>query len=52
MRLATWPEVVLTADALHAQRAHADYLHGRGAQYVFTVKGNQPFLHHQLRPLP
>jgi hypothetical protein len=34
-------EVVVTADALHAQTEHANYLHTRGAHYVLTVKGNQ-----------
>ena len=43
---------VVTADAMHAQRAHADYLHGRGAHFVFTVKRNQPKLHAQLAGLP
>jgi predicted transposase YbfD/YdcC len=34
---------VITADAMHAQRAHARYLAGqRGAHYLVTVKGNQP----------
>jgi hypothetical protein len=33
---------VITADALHTQRAHADYLHERGAGFVFTCKQNQP----------
>ena len=32
---------ILTADALHTQRAHAQALHKRGAHYVLTVKGNQ-----------
>ena len=32
---------VVTADAMHTQREHAEYLHGRGAHYVFIVKGNQ-----------
>lgn len=41
--------VVVTADALHAQRSHAHYLRERGADYAFTVKGNQPLLYHQLR---
>lgn len=36
--------VLITADALHCQRGHADYLHRRGAHYLFTVKGNQPSL--------
>jgi predicted transposase YbfD/YdcC len=43
---------VVTADAMHAQRAHADYLIGRGAHYVLTVKRNQPQLHTQLTALP
>lgn len=46
-------DAVITADALHAQRAHADYLVlRRGAHYLLTVKGNQPGLHHQLKALP
>jgi predicted transposase YbfD/YdcC len=44
--------VIVTADALHTQREHADYLIGRGAHYLFTVKGNQPKLHAQLKALP
>jgi hypothetical protein len=44
--------VVITADALHAQRGHAAYLHGRGAHYLVTVKDNQPGLLRQLRSLP
>jgi predicted transposase YbfD/YdcC len=43
---------VITADAMHAQRGHAEYLHGRGAHYVLTVKRNQPHLHAQLAALP
>lgn len=35
---------VITAGALHTQRAHARYLHERGAGFVFTVKDNQPRL--------
>ena len=35
---------VITADALHTQRAHAQYLHDRGAGFGFTVKQNQPGL--------
>lgn len=45
-------EVVVTADALHAQREHAAYLHRRGAHYVLTVKGNQPSLRRQLAAQP
>jgi predicted transposase YbfD/YdcC len=44
---------VITADALHAQRAHAEYLAGqRGAHYLITIKGNQPGLRAQLAALP
>lgn len=45
-------DVIVTADALHTQHRHADYLHQRGAHYLLTVKGNQPTLHEQLRALP
>jgi hypothetical protein len=30
---------VVTVDALHAQTAHAAYLHGRGAHLLVTIKG-------------
>lgn len=44
---------VVTADALHCQRIHADYLvEQRGAHYLLTVKGNQPALRRQLAQLP
>lgn len=43
---------VVTADALHTQREHADYLISRGAHYLLTVKANQPKLHRQLKALP
>jgi predicted transposase YbfD/YdcC len=44
---------VVTADALHAQRAHANYLvTQRGAHYLITVRRNQPGLHAQLAKLP
>ncbi|MGH3966391.1 MAG: ISAs1 family transposase [Pseudonocardiaceae bacterium] len=44
---------VVTADALHAQRGHADYLVlERGAHYLLTIKGNQPGLYAQLKALP
>jgi predicted transposase YbfD/YdcC len=45
-------DAIITADALHTQRAHADYLFGRGAHYILIVKGNQPSLHRQLRSVP
>lgn len=44
--------VVVTADALHTQKAHARYLHRHRGRYLFVVKGNQPTLHAQLRNLP
>jgi predicted transposase YbfD/YdcC len=50
--IADLPDVVITADALHCQRAHAEYLHARGAHYLFTVKGNQPKLRRALARLP
>jgi predicted transposase YbfD/YdcC len=44
---------VVTADALHTQKAHADYLVlQRGAHYLLTVKGNHPGLFAQLKALP
>ena len=45
-------DVVVTADALHTQREHMDYLAGRGTHWVLTVKGNQPRLRRQLSGLP
>lgn len=44
--------VIVTADAMHTQREHAQYLIGRGAHYLFTAKANQPKLHAQLKALP
>ena len=45
-------EAVVTADALHTQREHADWLvDGKHAAYLLIVKGNQPTLHQQLRRL-
>ncbi|MHA7155904.1 ISAs1 family transposase [Arthrobacter sp. TMN-50] len=40
---------VVTADALHTQRAHAELLHERGAHYVLTVKGNQKALLNRIK---
>src|SRR3954447_2445111 len=53
--LVTLPDlagVLVTADALHCQRAHADFLATRGGHYLFTVKGNQPLLRQALLRLP
>lgn len=44
--------LVITADALHCQRTHAEYLHERGASFVFTAKHNQPALFAALDALP
>jgi predicted transposase YbfD/YdcC len=44
---------VVTADALHTQHAHADWLvTAKHAAYLLLVKANQPTLHHQLATLP
>jgi predicted transposase YbfD/YdcC len=44
---------VVTADALHTQREHADWLvAAKHAAYLLIVKANQPALHHQLATLP
>jgi predicted transposase YbfD/YdcC len=45
--------VVVTADAIHTQHAHADWFVGvKRAGYLLIVKANQPTLHHQLATLP
>jgi hypothetical protein len=44
--------VLITADALHTQRGHAEYLHVRGGHYLLIAKANQPTLHDQLVGLP
>ena len=44
---------VITADALHTQREHAEFLvTGKDAHYILVVKKNQPGLHTQLKNLP
>ena len=45
-------DVLLTADALHTQRGHVEYLHTRGGHYLLIAKANQPTLHTQLVGLP
>jgi predicted transposase YbfD/YdcC len=45
-------DTVVTADALHTQREHADWLvTAKHAAYLLMVRANQPTLHHQLRRL-
>ena len=45
-------DVVVTADALHCQRATAQWITGQGGHYVLTVKANQPGLLADLKALP
>lgn len=44
--------VLVTADALHTQTATASFITGHGADFVLTVKKNQPTLHKQIAALP
>lgn len=45
--------MLVSADALHTQRAHARFLvQDKGADYLLTVKDNQPNLFAQLNALP
>ncbi len=43
---------VVTADALHTQRATADYLHGRGADFVLPAKDISPACSTPSTPCP
>jgi predicted transposase YbfD/YdcC len=46
-------DTVVTADALHTQREHAEWLvTHKLADYLLLVKANQPTLHRQLTALP
>jgi predicted transposase YbfD/YdcC len=46
-------DTVVTADALHTQREHADWLVShKHAAHILIVKANQPSLHQQLKILP
>ncbi|MCX4732060.1 ISAs1 family transposase [Streptomyces sp. NBC_01363] len=44
--------VVVTADAMHTQRAHTEHVIAAGGHYLLVVKGNQKKLRKQLRRLP
>ncbi|MGW3269309.1 ISAs1 family transposase [Streptomyces sp. NPDC001056] len=44
--------VVVTADAMHPQRTHAEHVITAGGHYLPVVKGNQKKLRKQLRRLP
>jgi predicted transposase YbfD/YdcC len=44
---------VITADAMHAQREHAQFLvTEKKAHYILAIKNNQPSLYAQLKALP
>jgi predicted transposase YbfD/YdcC len=43
---------VITVDAMHTQTDTAQAILDAGADYVFTVKANQPGLHKRLKALP
>jgi hypothetical protein len=44
---------VITADAMHTQRGHAEFLvDTKNAHYILVVKKNQPSLYAQLKNLP
>jgi predicted transposase YbfD/YdcC len=43
---------VITVDAMHTQTDTATAVTAAGGHYVFTVKGNTPTLHRQLKALP
>jgi len=43
---------VVTVDAMHTQTDTATAITNAGGTYVFTVKGNTPTLHRQLKTLP
>jgi len=43
--------VTVTADALHTQSELADFLKDKGADYIFTVKDNQPTLKQDIAEL-
>ena len=50
--LGTLDDVIVVADALHAQTAHAREVAARGGHLMVTVKANQPTLHSLLKALP
>ncbi|MEO3863910.1 ISAs1 family transposase [Acrocarpospora sp. B8E8] len=50
-QLPSLANMVIGADMMHTQRAHARYLHSRDAYYLFPVGGNQPGLFDQLDAL-
>lgn len=45
-------DVLVVADALHAQTGHAEHLAAAGGHLMVAIKANQPTLHAQLKALP
>lgn len=50
--LGSLKDVLVVADALHAQTGHADLLAAEGGHLMVTIKANQPTLFAQLKALP
>jgi predicted transposase YbfD/YdcC len=51
-QLGSLDDVLIVADALHAQTGHAEQVAARGGHLMVAVKGNQPTLFAQLKGLP
>src|SRR6266542_4493140 len=51
-QLGSLKDVLVVADALHAQTGHAELLAAAGGHLMAAVKGNQPTLFAQLKALP
>jgi hypothetical protein len=51
-QLGSLNDVLIVADALHAQTDHAEQVAARGGHLMVPVKGNQPTLFAQLKGLP
>lgn len=51
-QLGSLTDVLIVADALHAQTGHAEQIAGGGGHLMVAVKGNQPTLFAQLKALP
>jgi predicted transposase YbfD/YdcC len=51
-QLGSLKDILVVADALHAQTGHAERVATRGGHLLIPVKGNQPTLFAQLKALP
>jgi predicted transposase YbfD/YdcC len=51
-QLGSLHNVLVVADALHAQTGHAEQVAARGGHLMVAIKGNQPTLFAQLKALP